>query len=143
MTPCCAFDKRAYALTFGFMCIPFLILEVLHVLPSIWREPDMIPWASVYAKGALPFYYDQSAAFVALAVTMWLLSFFTIRGIRDHYRVDEDDSVTCLKTACYPDGMFCCQPFFMAQVARHVDDAQGFKPSRVYTTEYSPLDKSG
>lgn len=143
-TPCCKFDRRAYAITFGLSFIPFLLIQISHVLPSLWREPDMIPWRNNEMKDALPFNYEQSAAFIVLAVTMWVLSYFVFRGVRDHYRVDEDESVTCLKSACWPDGMFCCQPFFMAQVARHVNEAQGFRPpngAQADRSSYSRLSK--
>lgn len=124
-------DRCIYIACFFGAFVPFLIVELWSGMPPVWREPKDIPWA--HTDGIiLPFYYVQTVGSILLAITMWCLNFLVLRSVRDHYRVHEVESVTCLKTACWPDGMFCCQPFFLAQVARHVHLAQGFKEPSAY-----------
>eukprot|EP00929_Paragymnodinium_shiwhaense_P059767 TRINITY_DN29913_c0_g1_i1.p2 TRINITY_DN29913_c0_g1~~TRINITY_DN29913_c0_g1_i1.p2 ORF type:complete len:287 (+),score=81.27 TRINITY_DN29913_c0_g1_i1:117-977(+) len=70
----------------------------------------------------------MTVASVLSDLSLWVLLFFAVKGIRDKLNVQESDVMTFLKTACCPDLFLCCQCCYLSQVARHVDRAQGFAP---------------
>jgi len=66
---------------------------------------------------------------LVVELAWWIFQYLVLRAIRDKYQVKEDEPLTFLKAACFPGYCLCFQPCYTAQVARHVDRAQGFVPA--------------